>query len=181
MRRTPEDFVSMRVKGNKAAVLFTFLYLDCGAIKGRNLEVFRRLAIPVALVGKPVVVFAVWNRTPQELSDSRWLSACELEIVTPDNVEYTCTQGQQTMLDFEAISGGARPMLSSLVAFAGPWKPHFGLRAVFDMEVDKVLTKSMGVPPPFSELKVAWADRPQVNAPLGTETQGKKQVTIQSD
>jgi len=57
-------------------------------------------------------------------------------VLAPEGEEWTCTQGQQRVLDFVVLSACLAPLVRLTVDVLSPWSPHRALRLELDFCFD---------------------------------------------
>ena len=91
--------VALQCRG--ATVLLCSLYLAPGfRLCGENQERFQSVSEFLLADGRPFVLLADWNVTPQELAASRWPEIINGTIVCPKDTSFTCTSGPGRLIDF---------------------------------------------------------------------------------
>ena len=110
----PERFTAQLCDG---MVPGGFYFISCYFFSGNGVEVYNKLLLRDVLgwiktVGRPFIIGADWNMTPQELIDLGELKAFPATIVAP--TAWTCNAGKGRAIDYFLVSDTLRGMVKSL-------------------------------------------------------------------
>ena len=131
-----DQWTAAVVRVRKFDILFMAAYLDTGVgLSEGNINKLNEMAMLVRQTTLPFVILADWNLEPSELLDISWPGYIGGEILTPRGVEFTCSRGKGRMLDFAVVSHSIAPYVKIEPDFHSPWKPHLGIRAVIELEI----------------------------------------------
>jgi hypothetical protein len=114
---------TLRVKGFD--FLLVSLYLESGQdpFSDTNAAKLDNLGRFLKVVSLPYMVVGDWNCTPEQLAETSWLNFVKGSVVAPNNVDYTCRQGQGSLIDYVVCSTALRCMIKVEADLNGPWTP----------------------------------------------------------
>ena len=148
-------------------------YLECGGLKGNNLQTLRDIDNTTRGGKDPFICALDGNVDPKAWEDymttdgSLWLDKMAAEIVTIRNGTFTCRSGLGTeggsMIDYFIVSKSLIPLITTVVAVMdAPWGPHFGLSMKL-LAIPQEILLSIFVQPalPSNRVEVFKAKPPQ--------------------
>ena len=122
-----DDLVAQVMHTKRGRILTCGGYLRPGiGLRGVNLIRLQHLAGVVGSWNGPWLAYFDWNITPEQLRASKWMSKLDARILQPQDAAFTCTAGQQRLLDFVVHSADMEDMLQ-LRRVPTPWISHRGL------------------------------------------------------
>ena len=122
-----EDLVAQVLHTKAGNVLACGGYLRPGiGVRGVNCTRMQKMAGVVGAWNGPWFVYCDWNVAPAELRASKWLKKLDAQILQPDDTAFTCTAGQQRLLDYVVHSADLESRLT-LRCVPSPWLSHRGL------------------------------------------------------
>ena len=101
-----------------------------------SLKLMQELKAFLEIAKAPFVLFADWNRTPDDPEVITWAEWLHAEIRPPTNVAWTCSQGQQRILDFFFVSKALGSLVEVWAEIHSPWSPHRAVRLSLDLQVE---------------------------------------------
>ncbi|CAE8616817.1 unnamed protein product, partial [Polarella glacialis] len=152
---------TLRVKGFD--FLLVSLYLESGQdpFSDTNAAKLDNLGRFLKVVSLPYMVVGDWNCTPEQLAETSWLNFVKGSVVAPNNVDYTCRQGQGSLIDYVVCSTALRCMIKVEADLNGPWTPHYGLHITVNVDLEtnvlRVLEAPTNIPICAGPVRHPWA------------------------
>ena len=178
---TGEHWTAARLRVKKFDIVFISAYLESGVgLNETNVRRLTQLADFIKCLRIPFVIMADWNIEPSELVATGWDRFVQGTVVTPRDVTFTCNQGRGRMLDYAVVANSLVPYFSLQVDPDSPWKPHVGLMATIEIEIERasarVLCKPVHVEEHFGPYRqwgyyfnMASGDCPEASYPIDSE------------
>ena len=94
-----EDWIISIMHRRGFSVAYVVAYFLCGGYGEGNRRRVRSLWKALAELKLPFIIAADWNATPEEVRDSGMLGDLAGKILVPNNATYTCSLGQERLLD----------------------------------------------------------------------------------
>jgi hypothetical protein len=128
-------FASCIARAANLDFLIGAVYLESGVgtTGGNNPERLEALASHLGTMKIPFILGGDWNATPQEMV--AFATFIKGVIITPGNVEMTCTSGAGRMLDYVIVSNSLACQVEVAADLDSPWAPHCGLRIKLQKDV----------------------------------------------
>ena len=178
---TGEHWTAARLRVKNFDIVFISAYLEAGVgLNETNVRRLTQLADFIKCLRVPFVVMADWNIEPYELVATGWDRFVQGTIVTPRDVTFTCNQGRGRMLDYAVVANSLVPYFSLRVDPDSPWKPHVGLMATIEIEVERASTRILCKPVHVEEhfgpyrqwgyyFNMASGDCPEASYPIDSQ------------
>ena len=118
------------------------------------------------------------------MAEEPWLDKAGGQIFVPDNVHYTCVQGQRRMLDFVVAIPQMGELMDIKAHEGGPWTPHLGLQISIHSWADVVMVRRVVRPRGLGEAmgppRKSWTEFKEEAAEQVGDASGQANYWIRS-
>ena len=117
--------MTLRVQGMTLLVINAYFYDSIGFKHFSNQQIMQQIYILTQILNIPFLLYADFNCTPEDVTESSWLRLLHAQIILPSG---PTSKQSDRIIDFILCSAFIFPLFTAIrLVHKVPWGPHYGM------------------------------------------------------